>query len=141
MRVGLHRELGEPQKAFDDLNKSLQLSRTIGDRNGEAATLYHLARLERDRGNPAEAKRRIEAALAAVESLRANVARQELRASFFASVRQHHEFYIDLLMRLHKQQPAAGFDAAALRRAPAPAHCWNYSPKRKPRFARAQTRR
>jgi CHAT domain-containing protein/Flp pilus assembly protein TadD len=110
----LHRELGEPQKALGYLNEALQMSQAIGDRNGEAATLYNLARLERDRGNTAEASRRIEAALAAVESLRSNVTSPELRASFFASVRQYHEFYIDLLMRMHRERPSAGLDAAAL---------------------------
>jgi tetratricopeptide (TPR) repeat protein len=110
----LYRDLGEHQKALDHFSQALLLRRTIGDQNGEAATLFHIARLERDRGNLVEAHNRVEAALAAVESLRANVASQQLRASFFASVRQYHEFNIDLLMRLHKQHPSEGFDAAAL---------------------------
>lgn len=110
----LHRDSGELQKALDYFNRAFRLRRTIGDRNGEAATLYDIARLERDRGNLDEARNRIEAALAAVESLRANVASQQLRASFFASVRRYHEFNIDLLMRLRKQRPSEGFGARAL---------------------------
>src|SRR5215813_6787061 len=110
----LYRDLGEHQKALDYFDQALALRRTIGDLNGEAATLYQIARLERDRGNLIEARGRIEAALAAVESLRANIAIQGLRASFFASVRQYHEFNIDLLMRLRKQSPSEGFDAMAL---------------------------
>lgn len=110
----LHRELGQHQNALDYFSQALLIRRTIGDRNGEAATLFHIARLERDRGNLVEAHNRVEAALAAVESLRTNIASQQLRASFFASVRQYHEFSIDLLMRLHKQRPSEGFDAAAL---------------------------
>jgi CHAT domain-containing protein/Tfp pilus assembly protein PilF len=110
----LYSDLGERQKALDYYGRALTLRRTIGDLNGEAATLYHIARLERDRGNLIEARDRIEAALAAVESLRANIASQQLRASFFASVRQYHEFNIDLLMRLRKQSPSEGFDAMAL---------------------------
>lgn len=51
---------------------------------------------------------------AAVESLRINVKSRQLRASFFASVRSYHEFYIELLMSLHRQHPSEGFDAAAL---------------------------
>jgi CHAT domain-containing protein/Tfp pilus assembly protein PilF len=109
----LYRDLGERQKALDYFGQALLLRRTIGDENGEAATLYHIARLDRDRGNLIEARSRIEAALAAVESLRANVTSQKLRASFFASVRLYHEFNIDLLMRLHKERPSEGFDAAA----------------------------
>jgi CHAT domain-containing protein/Tfp pilus assembly protein PilF len=110
----LYRDLGERQKALDYFGQALALRRTIGDLNGEAATLYQIARIERDRGNLIEARDRIEAALAAVESLRANIAIQGLRASFFASVRQYHEFNIDLLMRLRKQRPSEGFDAMAL---------------------------
>jgi CHAT domain-containing protein/Tfp pilus assembly protein PilF len=110
----LYRDLGELQKALDYFSQALLFRRIIGDRNGEAATLSHIARLERDRGNLVEARNRIEAALAAVESLRANIASQQLRVSFFASVRQYHEFNIDLLMRLHKQGPSEGFDAMAL---------------------------
>ncbi len=109
----LYQELGEHQKALDYFGQALVIRQTIGDRNGEAATLFYFARLERDRGNFVEARNRIEAALAAVESLRINVMSQQLRASFFASVRKYNEFYVDLMMRLHQQHPSAGFDAAA----------------------------
>jgi CHAT domain-containing protein/Tfp pilus assembly protein PilF len=110
----LYHDLGERQKALDYYGQALLLRRTIGDLNGEAATIYHIARLERDRGNLVEARKHIEVALAAVESLRANIASQQLRVSYFASVRQYHEFNIELLMRLHKERPSEGFDAMAL---------------------------
>jgi CHAT domain-containing protein/Tfp pilus assembly protein PilF len=110
----LYRDAGEHQKALDYLNQALLLRRTIGDKNGEAATLDQFARVERDRGNVVEALNRIGAALTAVESLRINVKSQQLRASFFASVRRYNEFNIDLLMRLHKQRPAEGLDTTAL---------------------------
>src|SRR5438045_3258295 len=110
----LYRDLNAPQKAIGYFNEALQITRAIGDRNGEAAILANVAQLERDRGDLAEAKKRIEEALVAVELLRISVKSQQLRASFFASVRKYHEFNIDLLMRLHKQFPSEGFDAAAL---------------------------
>jgi CHAT domain-containing protein len=110
----LYRDLGEQQKALDCLNEALQMARAIGDRNNESGILAHLARVERDRGDTAAAKGRIEEALAAVESLRINLKSYRLRAAFFASVRKYHEFNVDLLMRLHKERPSAGFDAAAL---------------------------
>jgi CHAT domain-containing protein/tetratricopeptide (TPR) repeat protein len=110
----LHTDLGDPHKALGYLNEGLEISRAIGDRNGEAATLFQIARVERDRGDLDEARNRIEGALAAVEALRTDVASPQLRASFFASVRQYHEFSIDLLMRLHKQRPSEGFDARAI---------------------------
>ena len=110
----LHRELGEHQKALDYFSEALKITRAIGDRNNEAGILSLVARLELDRGNLAEAKTRIEEALADVESLRISVKSQQLRASFLASVRKYYEFDIDVLMRLHTQHPSEGFDAAAL---------------------------
>jgi CHAT domain-containing protein/Tfp pilus assembly protein PilF len=111
----LHRDLGDTQKALDCYNEALQISRSIGDKLNEAGTLALFARLERDRGNEAKARTLIEQALEAVESLRVNVKSYQLRSSFLASVRKYYEFDIDVLMRLNKQRPSEGFDAAALR--------------------------
>src|SRR6185369_3077142 len=55
-----------------------------------------------------------EAALAIVNTLRTKVASRVLRASYFASVQDIYKLHIDLLMRLHRQQPTAGFDVASL---------------------------
>jgi CHAT domain-containing protein len=49
-----------------------------------------------------------------IESLRTNIVSQELRASYFASRQEFFENYIDVLMQMRKQNPAAAFDAAAL---------------------------
>ena len=110
----LYRELGDSQNAIQSLNESLQICLRIGDSLDEADTLGSLARVERDRGNLAEAKQLIETALRSVESLRVNLKSQQLRATFFAAKRKHQELYIELLMRLHQQHPSDGFDAAAL---------------------------
>ena len=75
--------------------------------------LFQLARVERDRGNLRDARAHVEEAFTLVESLRTRIASQQLRASFFASVQQSREFYIDLLMRLHKEDPAVQVDRAA----------------------------
>ena len=111
---GVYLDLGEGQRASDALIEGLELSRVIGDRNNEAGILSLIARLERDRGNLVEARTRIDEALSAVESLRANIKSQQLRATFLASFRKYYEFDVDLLMQLHKQRPDEGFDAAAL---------------------------
>ena len=110
----LYSDIGDQQKALASYNESLQVARSIGDHGGEAATLAKLAELERNRGQLAEAKRLTETALATAESLRVNLKSQQLRASFFASVRTYHELYIDVLMRMHQQDPSAGFDSLAL---------------------------
>ena len=110
----LYRQMGDTQNAFASLNEALQLAQKIGDRLSESDVLGCLARLERDRGNLTEAKRLLETGLTTIESLRVNLKSQQLRATFFASVRKHYELYIDVLMRLHQQHPSDGFDTAAL---------------------------
>ncbi|HEX8686162.1 MAG TPA: CHAT domain-containing tetratricopeptide repeat protein, partial [Pyrinomonadaceae bacterium] len=106
--------LGERQKALDYYRQALALNRATGNRGWEARTLWHLARLERDGGNLSVARGYIGDALPLVESIRAKVGSQELRASFFATVRDHYELYLDILMRSHESEPSAGYDAQAL---------------------------
>jgi len=110
-----YRELGQFQNATDSLNEALQITRRIGDQSEEAGTLSLLAQVERDEGKLLAAKTHIEAALASVESTRVSLKDRKLRTTFFASVRKYHEVYLDVLMRLHKENPAGGFDVLALK--------------------------
>jgi hypothetical protein len=84
------------------------------DRNGEAVTLLRIAQVEQKRGNPTQARQTVEQAIGLIESLRTNIASQELRASYFASRQDFFETYIDVLMQMRKQNPAGEFDAIAL---------------------------
>jgi CHAT domain-containing protein len=106
--------LGEREKSLEYLDQSLHLFRLAGERRSEVNALHGLARTNYSLGNLDEARKQIEAALEIRESLRANLARQDLRASFFGSVQNGFDLYIDLLMSLHEKDPAAGFDARAL---------------------------
>jgi len=106
--------LGETQKALEKYNEALPLRREVGERNGEATTLLGIARVEQKRGNLTQARQLIEQAIGLVESLRTNIGSQELRASYFASRHEFFESYIDVLMQMHKQNPAEAFDAVAL---------------------------
>jgi CHAT domain-containing protein/tetratricopeptide (TPR) repeat protein len=113
--IGLvYDSLGETQKALEKFNEALPLRRDVGDRNGEADTLLGIARVEQKRGNLTQARQTIEQAVGMIESLRTNIASQELRASYFASQQKYYESYIDILMEHHKQNPVAEFDAVAL---------------------------
>lgn len=112
--ASIYRRLGEGAKAFDLYTESLALRRAVGDRHGEEQTLSQLARLEADRGNFDSARRYAEQALDIAEALRADIPGDELRASFFATVQEYYELYIDLLMRQHARDPRAGHDAEAL---------------------------
>jgi CHAT domain-containing protein len=104
----------ESRKALDYYRQALPLWRNIGDRSGEAATLANLARVERDLGDLNEARRHIEPALDITEALRMKFASRQLRASYFGATQQHHELYIDVLMRLHRLRPSEGHDVSAL---------------------------
>src|SRR6266498_629677 len=106
--------LGETQKALEKFNEALPLRREVGDRNGETITLLGIARVEQKRGNLTQARQTIEQAVGMIESLRTNIAGQELRASYFASRQEFFETYIDVLMQMHKQNSAASLDALAL---------------------------
>ncbi|XZN98457.1 MAG: CHAT domain-containing protein [Microcoleus sp.] len=110
----IYKNLGEQQKALDYYNQSLPLSRAVGDRSGEASTLHNIAINKRDRGNLTEALNDIEASLKIIENLRTKIASPELRSSYFATVQDYYEFYIDLLMQLHKTNPKSGYDTKAL---------------------------
>ncbi|HEU4507320.1 MAG TPA: CHAT domain-containing protein [Pyrinomonadaceae bacterium] len=105
----------EPQKALDYYGKALPIWRAVGDRNGEVAALYGMARAESVLGDLSRANQHIEAALNIINTLRTKVASRDLRASYFASVQDLYKLHIDLLMRLHRRQPANGFDVAALK--------------------------
>jgi CHAT domain-containing protein/Tfp pilus assembly protein PilF len=108
-----YRSLGDYDKALNYFNSALAYRKTSGDHRGIATSLSDIARLERDRGNVVEARKRIEETLAEVELVRLKVASPRLRTSYFASVQQYREFYIDLLMRLHKDKPSEQLERVA----------------------------
>src|SRR6266545_3759216 len=110
----VYQSLGEMQKALDKFNEALPLSQAVGVHNGEADTLLGIARVEQKRGNLTQARQTIEQAVGLIESLRTNIASQELRASYFASRQEFFETYIDVLMQMHKQNQAEALDTAAL---------------------------
>jgi tetratricopeptide (TPR) repeat protein len=106
--------LREWDKALASFHQALSLQQAVNDRSGETVTRFNLALTLRDMNQLAEARAQSAAALTLVETLRGKVASQGLRTSYLASVQSYYELEIDLLMRLHQQQPSAGFDAAAL---------------------------
>jgi CHAT domain-containing protein/Tfp pilus assembly protein PilF len=110
----VYRSRGEPQKAMEKYNEALPILQAVGDLNQEATVLLEIARVEQERGNLTQARQTIEQAIGLIESLRTNIAGQELRSSYFANRQGFFESYIEVLMQMHKQNPAAAFDAVAL---------------------------
>jgi tetratricopeptide (TPR) repeat protein len=110
-------KLGDMGKAIDCLHESLAIRRQLNDPIGEADTLLNISAVERDRGELAASRATIEAALTLTEALRAKIPDAGLRASYVARVQETYASYVDVLMRLHEQSPAAGYDAVALQAA------------------------
>ncbi|MDJ1182914.1 tetratricopeptide repeat protein [Roseofilum casamattae] len=107
----VHAELGNVDRAWDAFNRAVKLDR-VPETKAEA--LLGMARVERDRKNLEMALNRIEAAIALIEEARARKKSPEERQTFFASKQLYYEFYIDLLMELHQQEPTKGYDARAI---------------------------
>ncbi|WP_228058827.1 CHAT domain-containing tetratricopeptide repeat protein [Nostoc sp. LEGE 06077] len=105
---------GEQQRALDYFQQSLPLYKLVGNRDGEALALYNIATVQRNQGNLNAALTNIKTVISIVEDQRTKINSQELRTSYFATVQNYYQFYIDLLMQLHKQQPSRGYDALAL---------------------------
>jgi len=106
--------LGATDSARDFYNHAREGMQAIVDREGESSVLYNLAVLERGQNRLPQAQELIERSLGLVESLATDTGDRELRASYFATAHQQYELYIDLLMELHRQNPAGGFAAKAL---------------------------
>ena len=108
--IGLvYRELKDFNQALNFYNQALPLSQAVGDRGAEALVLVNIATLERDQGNSEKALVTMEQAIAIVEDLRTKVASPELRQSYFATVQNYYQFYIDLLMELHQKNPGQNY--------------------------------
>ena len=106
-------DLGEKQKALDYYSQALPLSRAVGNRSGEASTLFNIAYVETNRGNLQAALTPMQDSIAILEDLRTKIISPELRQTYFATVQDYYQFYIDLLMKLHQQNPSQGYDQQA----------------------------
>ncbi len=106
--------LDDPQLARASLEQALAIRREAGLRDAEAETLHQIALVDRHESRLADARRNFEEALAIIEDVRARVAGEYSRASYFAARQQYYASYIDLLMQLHAATPAGGHAAEAV---------------------------
>ncbi len=105
--------LGDLARARDAFQESLHVRRAIGDPLGEALSLHHLARLDRQSGDPHAARARLQDALRLIEGARTHITSPDLRSTWLANMRAIHEAFVDTLMDLHRRDPRAGWDAKA----------------------------
>jgi CHAT domain-containing protein/Tfp pilus assembly protein PilF len=102
------------QEALSSYQQALSLAKQIGDIRSEAKSLSGLGQAQFHLGHFEEARTAAAASLPLVDSLRLKVASLSLRTSYFATLREPYDLYIDLLMQLHKQDPAQGYEREAL---------------------------
>jgi CHAT domain-containing protein/tetratricopeptide (TPR) repeat protein len=105
--------LGQYGRALDCFHESLNQPHGL-DETGRANVLYGMARVESMGGNLSEALLAMERVREIIEPLRDKGTISDLRTYYSANVQEYYEFYINLLMRMHSEHPAAGYDARAL---------------------------
>jgi len=110
-----HLALHETKIALDYFNQALQLYQKLGSQTREVVALRGIATIEAGTGDLTSARNHLEDALTIIESLRGSVASQELRASYVGDQHELYEFYIDLVMRLHRTDQTKAHDVEALR--------------------------
>jgi CHAT domain-containing protein len=106
--------LGNLGAAADHYKMALMINRELRSPFAEADMLYHLARVSAARNSLDDARKSIEESLQISETLRGSVSNSRLRTSYFSEVHDRFEFYIQLLMRLHRQYSSRGYDSLAL---------------------------
>jgi len=105
---------GDDERAASQLQQALELGHGLQNFVVEAAAQAAIATLQRDQGNLSGAKIAIEESLRILGSVRSKVSSQRLRVSFVASQQAYYSLHLDILMRLHAQDPAGGYLPAAL---------------------------
>jgi len=106
--------VGQESEALSHFLEALQVSKGVAALPEEASALYGAARAQRNLGDLSAALTTIRQALQIAESQRLKVHSEELRASYFGTLREFYDFYIDLLMEMHFHDPDSGFAVKAL---------------------------
>ena len=100
--------------ALEAYREQERLCQAMGDPSCEAASLFQQSRLSARQGRLEQALAPIERSLAISEELRASLPSADLRQSQFALMQDRYDWWIELLLRLHRQQPDRRWDLRAL---------------------------
>ena len=109
-----HLTRSQAGQASRQFRESLRLAKGVGDLRAQSVALFGIARTAASRGNLEDARAAVEQVLPIVDSLRTRVASPNLRASYFATLREPYDFYVELLMQMHRSNPDAHYDVVAL---------------------------
>lgn len=110
----LEARVGQPDAARRGYEQALSLARAASNQAWQAAAEASLARLAEEGGDLPGARRRIEQAVALIESERNRIDAPDLRTSYFGTKRSYYGLYIEILMQLEGQHPGEGYAAQAL---------------------------
>ncbi|HVF60860.1 MAG TPA: CHAT domain-containing tetratricopeptide repeat protein [Thermoanaerobaculia bacterium] len=105
--------LGREREALPLLARAEALYARLGERSEIPLTVYGRALAERDLGDLARARASAEEAVGGLDGLRSSVPADRLRSSFTSAVFDPYELAVSLLMRLDRELPGSGFNAAA----------------------------
>ena len=105
---------GETPKALKEYESAIQRWIAVGDAQGQALSLYGIARIERDRHNLANARDRIDEAIKLVEESRNRVTARQLQMIYFAGKQDLYALGIDVRMQLYELTKSSADLEAAL---------------------------
>lgn len=106
--------LGRLDPALGIYREQERLCSDMGDPSCQAAALFQQSRLNARLGQLEQALAQIERSLAISEELRASLPSADLRQSQFALMQDRYDWWIELLLRLHRLQPGRRYDLRAL---------------------------
>jgi CHAT domain-containing protein len=95
-------------------DSALQTNQKTRDFFQLSENLYNLSKLDTQESNFDTAINRIKQSINFTESLYADVASVKLKTSYFSSIFDRYELYINLLMRMHKESPSENYVLEAL---------------------------
>lgn len=101
---------GQSKEALQLLKEALDLRETVGDKAGEAMTLYTLALAELRGADLQRSFEHIDKARGIVENIRQNSAAIETRAAYRATVDKIYKLYVDVLVRRGQVNEALEFE-------------------------------
>src|SRR5262245_16254411 len=108
-----YRLLGQLDKALVYYQQALDLRQTLNVKILDAVSISKIAQTEFLRGNFAEALFQSNRAMDLVDQVRQQYSTPLLGASYSSSTHHYYAEHIALLLKLHAQQPAAGYDVQA----------------------------
>ncbi|MGH9800635.1 MAG: tetratricopeptide repeat protein, partial [Blastocatellia bacterium] len=105
------KETAEAKTYFDQLRQTSHSRQSV---SGESIALSGLASVAMEENQLSQALQLSGQSLELIESTRGKIFKSDLRASFFAAQQSSYQKQIEILLRLHEQEPEAGYAGQAL---------------------------